>query len=101
MIKHLSFCSASTVRLAKEQLVSLGERAAKVSVEGNRSFTPGWHLALDLESMNAGATCTWIVTLSPEARVPPDGVAETLGSSETTLATGWHVPEQQADAAFV
>jgi succinate dehydrogenase / fumarate reductase, flavoprotein subunit len=43
---------------AKEKLVELGERAAKVSVEGNRSFNPGWHLALDLESMLACARCT-------------------------------------------
>jgi succinate dehydrogenase / fumarate reductase flavoprotein subunit len=43
---------------AKEKLVELGERAAKVSVEGNRSFNPGWHLTLDLESMLACARCT-------------------------------------------
>jgi succinate dehydrogenase / fumarate reductase flavoprotein subunit len=60
---------------AKEQLVSLGERAAKVSVEGNRSFNPGWHLALDLESMIAGATCT------------------TLGAIERRESRGGHTRE--------
>ncbi len=33
---------------ARELLGELDERAAKVSVEGNRQFNPGWHLALDL-----------------------------------------------------
>ncbi|MFZ0172611.1 MAG: fumarate reductase/succinate dehydrogenase flavoprotein subunit, partial [Acidimicrobiales bacterium] len=43
---------------AKDKLVELSERAAKISVEGNRSFNPGWHLALDVESMLACARCT-------------------------------------------
>jgi succinate dehydrogenase / fumarate reductase flavoprotein subunit len=43
---------------AKERLVGLGERAAKASATGGRAFNPGWHLALDLESMLAVANCT-------------------------------------------
>jgi len=43
---------------AKEKLAELGERAAKCVVEGNVWFNPGWHLALDLESMLAVSNCT-------------------------------------------
>jgi succinate dehydrogenase / fumarate reductase flavoprotein subunit len=43
---------------AREVLGELDERAEKVGVEGNRSFNPGWHLALDLGSMLAVARCT-------------------------------------------
>ncbi|MCU1490446.1 MAG: Succinate dehydrogenase flavoprotein subunit protein [Acidimicrobiaceae bacterium] len=39
-------------------LGTLEKRAASVSVEGHRQFNPGWHLALDLESMLAVARCT-------------------------------------------
>ncbi|HXY42742.1 MAG TPA: fumarate reductase/succinate dehydrogenase flavoprotein subunit [Acidimicrobiales bacterium] len=60
---------------AKEKLVELAERAAKVSVEGNRSFNPGWHLALDLESMLACARCT------------------TLGAIERRESRGGHTRE--------
>jgi succinate dehydrogenase / fumarate reductase flavoprotein subunit len=51
----------SELREAREALGELTERAAKVSVEGNRQFNPGWHLALDLQSMLAVA---WATTLS-------------------------------------
>jgi succinate dehydrogenase / fumarate reductase flavoprotein subunit len=60
---------------AKEALVGLAGRAAKVSVEGNRSFNPGWHLALDLESMLACASCT------------------TLGAIERRESRGGHTRE--------
>ncbi len=60
---------------AKGKLVELGERAAAVSVEGNRSFNPGWHLALDLESMLACAQCT------------------TLGAIERRESRGGHTRE--------
>jgi succinate dehydrogenase / fumarate reductase flavoprotein subunit len=43
---------------AKDKLAELDQRAAKCAVEGNISFNPGWHLALDLESMLAVAHCT-------------------------------------------
>ena len=36
---------------ALKELVTLRERAAKVSVTGGRAYNPGWHLALDLRNM--------------------------------------------------
>jgi len=60
---------------AKDKLVELSERAAKISVEGNRSFNPGWHLALDVESMLACARCT------------------TLGAIERRESRGGHTRE--------
>lgn len=60
---------------AKERLAELSERAKKVFVEGNRSFNPGWHLALDLESMLSCAWCT------------------TLGAVERTESRGGHTRE--------
>jgi succinate dehydrogenase / fumarate reductase flavoprotein subunit len=33
------------------KLDGLSERVDRVSVEGNRQFNPGWHLALDLENL--------------------------------------------------
>ncbi len=41
----------SEMKDALSKLDSLKERAKKVTVEGNRQFNPGWHLALDLENM--------------------------------------------------
>ncbi|MGO9910977.1 MAG: FAD-binding protein, partial [Acidimicrobiales bacterium] len=43
---------------AKAKLVGLGERATHVSAPGGREFNPGWHLAMDLESMLGVANCT-------------------------------------------
>ncbi len=43
---------------ADEKLDELEQRAGVVSVEGHRQFNPGWHLALDLQSMLAVARCT-------------------------------------------
>ncbi len=60
---------------AKDRLSELDKRAAAVSVEGNRSFNPGWHLALDLESMLACARCT------------------TLGAIERRESRGGHTRE--------
>ena len=48
---------------ARERLGELSEQAKKVFVEGNRSFNPGWHLALDLESMLSVAWCTTLAAL--------------------------------------
>ncbi|MGD1011657.1 MAG: fumarate reductase/succinate dehydrogenase flavoprotein subunit [Acidimicrobiales bacterium] len=48
---------------AKENLVGLEDRAANCVVEGNLCFNPGWHLALDLESMLAVANCTTLSAL--------------------------------------
>jgi succinate dehydrogenase / fumarate reductase flavoprotein subunit len=43
---------------ARDKLDEFDARAAKVGVEGHRGFNPGWHLALDLQSMLAVARCT-------------------------------------------
>ncbi len=48
----------SELQEAKTKLSEFDERAPKVGVEGHRQFNPGWHLALDLESMLAVARCT-------------------------------------------
>ncbi|HKR07857.1 MAG TPA: fumarate reductase/succinate dehydrogenase flavoprotein subunit [Gemmatimonadaceae bacterium] len=39
------------IRKAIVGLKSLRERAAKVSVTGNREYNPGWHTALDLQNL--------------------------------------------------
>jgi succinate dehydrogenase / fumarate reductase flavoprotein subunit len=36
---------------AQERIAELKERSRKVTVEGHRQYNPGWHLALDLESL--------------------------------------------------
>jgi succinate dehydrogenase / fumarate reductase, flavoprotein subunit len=43
----------SELKTALTEIAKLKERLAKVRVEGNRQFNPGWHLALDLRSMLA------------------------------------------------
>src|SRR5688572_32760987 len=39
------------MRQALDGLSSLRERAARVSVSGNREYNPGWHTALDLSNL--------------------------------------------------
>ena len=39
------------MQAALEGLGALWKRAAKVGVEGNREFNPGWHTALDLANL--------------------------------------------------
>jgi len=41
----------SELEEAVEKIAKLRERARNVAVEGHRQFNPGWHLALDLESL--------------------------------------------------
>ena len=41
----------SELQQALEELERLRHRAQQVRVEGNRYFNPGWHMALDLETM--------------------------------------------------
>jgi succinate dehydrogenase / fumarate reductase flavoprotein subunit len=36
---------------AIEHLMKLRERAARVRVDGNRAYNPGWHTALDLRNL--------------------------------------------------
>jgi succinate dehydrogenase / fumarate reductase, flavoprotein subunit len=67
--------TAAELDEAKTKLAELSERAKKVSVEGNVSFNPGWHMALDLESMLACAICT------------------TLGAIERKESRGGHTRE--------
>ena len=69
---------------ARERLTELSERATKVSVTGGRAFNPGWHMALDLESMLAVATCT------------------TLGAIERKESRGGHTRDDypKSDPAF-
>ena len=56
----------------KEALVKLEvlkERAEKAGVEGNRQYNPGWHLAMDLESLlTVSEATTRAATLRQESR---------------------------------
>jgi succinate dehydrogenase / fumarate reductase flavoprotein subunit len=47
----------SELTLALQRIAKLKERAAKVRVEGHRQYNPGWHLAIDLESLLTVAEC--------------------------------------------
>ncbi|MGH8162900.1 MAG: fumarate reductase/succinate dehydrogenase flavoprotein subunit, partial [Rhodanobacteraceae bacterium] len=53
------------MRAALDGLGALWERAARVGVEGNREFNPGWHVALDLRNL---LTVSEAVTRSALAR---------------------------------
>jgi succinate dehydrogenase / fumarate reductase, flavoprotein subunit len=51
------------------KLDTLGERVDRVTVEGNRQFNPGWHLALDLRSMITVSTaCARSALMRQESR---------------------------------
>ncbi|HEV2370483.1 MAG TPA: hypothetical protein VGR90_11455, partial [Acidimicrobiales bacterium] len=43
----------SELEEARQKIGELKERSTKVTVEGHRQYNPGWHLALDLESLLA------------------------------------------------
>ena len=43
----------SELKKALEQIARFKERLAKVTVQGNRQYNPGWHLALDLQNLLA------------------------------------------------
>jgi succinate dehydrogenase / fumarate reductase flavoprotein subunit len=45
------------------QIRALRGRASEVSVPGNREYNPGWHTALDLESLLAVAECSAVAAL--------------------------------------
>ncbi|GAA4838929.1 fumarate reductase/succinate dehydrogenase flavoprotein subunit [Saccharopolyspora rosea] len=45
------------MRQALERLHELKARSARLAVEGNRQFNPGWHLALDLRNMLLVSEC--------------------------------------------
>ncbi len=40
-----------------QEIDALRERASRLSVEGNRQYNPGWHLALDLSNMLIVSEC--------------------------------------------
>jgi succinate dehydrogenase flavoprotein subunit len=48
---------------ALKRIEKLKERAAKVGVEGHRQYNPGWHTALDLESLLTVAECCAVAAL--------------------------------------
>ena len=54
------------LREALQRLDDLDRRASTVSVEGNRRFNPGWHVALDLRSMLAVSRCIATSALARE-----------------------------------
>ena len=47
----------SEVKTALSELEKFKERAARVSVPGERAYNPGWHLALDLRNIMLIADC--------------------------------------------
>jgi succinate dehydrogenase / fumarate reductase flavoprotein subunit len=47
----------SELRQALTKIAALKERAKKVRVEGGRTYNPGWHTALDLNSLLTVAEC--------------------------------------------
>ncbi|MGH9069054.1 MAG: fumarate reductase/succinate dehydrogenase flavoprotein subunit [Acidimicrobiales bacterium] len=51
---------------ALKELSVLEERAKRVSVEGNRQYNPGWHLAMSVDSLLAVSRC--IATAALERR---------------------------------
>jgi succinate dehydrogenase / fumarate reductase flavoprotein subunit len=57
------------LELASAKLDALGARVDRVTVEGNRQFNPGWHLALDLRSMiTVSKACTRSALIRQESR---------------------------------
>lgn len=49
---------------ALKKIGELRQRAEKVAVEGHRQYNPGWHLALDLNSMLLVAECVATAALA-------------------------------------
>jgi succinate dehydrogenase / fumarate reductase flavoprotein subunit len=48
------------------ELATLKQRAAKMSVEGNRQYNPGWHLAIDIANMLTVSQCIATAALERE-----------------------------------
>ena len=48
---------------AIKRIERLKERARKVHVDGHRQYNPGWHTALDLESLLTVAECSAVAAL--------------------------------------
>jgi succinate dehydrogenase / fumarate reductase, flavoprotein subunit len=51
------------LKSALEKLALLQDRAANVRVEGNRQYNPGWHLAMDLQSLLTVSECVTTAAL--------------------------------------
>lgn len=68
------------LKQALDRIAELKERLKRVSVEGNRQYNPGWHLALDLHSL-----------LSVSEAV-------TLGALERKESRGGHTRDDYPDA---
>ncbi|MEP6697741.1 MAG: fumarate reductase/succinate dehydrogenase flavoprotein subunit [Pseudonocardiales bacterium] len=49
--------TAAEIESALVQIAELKERAAHLTVEGNRQYNPGWHLALDIANMLRVSEC--------------------------------------------
>jgi succinate dehydrogenase / fumarate reductase flavoprotein subunit len=51
------------LREALTKIAAFKERAKKVRVEGGRTYNPGWHTALDLDSLLTVAECCTLAAL--------------------------------------
>jgi succinate dehydrogenase / fumarate reductase flavoprotein subunit len=49
--------TASEMTEALDQIAALAERSERLTVQGERPFNPGWHLALDLRNMLLVSEC--------------------------------------------
>jgi succinate dehydrogenase / fumarate reductase flavoprotein subunit len=49
--------TSAELEQAMVEIVKLRERASRLAVEGHRQYNPGWHLAIDLNSMLIVAEC--------------------------------------------
>jgi len=59
----------SELKKALDEIARFRERTQRVTVEGNRQYNPGWHLALDLRTMLAVAeACTLSALERKESR---------------------------------
>jgi succinate dehydrogenase / fumarate reductase flavoprotein subunit len=47
----------SELKVALQRIAALKERAARVHVDGHRQYNPGWHIAIDLDSLLTVAEC--------------------------------------------
>ena len=78
-----------TQRRAPRRSPSLRTQAAAVSVEGNRQYNPGWHLALDLRNMILVAEAVALAALERQEsrqeahpRKVPDAARPVLGRAQ-------------------
>src|SRR5262249_36297430 len=53
----------SELKEALQRIERLKERSGKVHVQGQRQYNPGWHTALDLESLLTVAECSAVAAL--------------------------------------